>query len=115
MYNIVVMALKKSTTMDEAISTTSSILKNEPVERAAFFGSFSRGDVSEESDIDILVEPDYDSSFSYLDLVRLERDLSDKLGQKVDLLTFNSLNPHMKDKVNKEAKIFYERQGQGQG
>lgn len=103
------MTNKSPDAVEEAINTTSTILGNHPIKRGALFGSFARGSDTESSDLDILIEPDYSSGFSYLDLVRLEREISKAVGKKVDLLTFNSLNPHLKTRVLNEAKTFYER------
>jgi predicted nucleotidyltransferase len=49
------------------------ILKNHSVIHAALFGSFARGEASEQSDIDLLVE--LPESKSLLDLVELKLDL----------------------------------------
>ena len=49
------------------------------------FGFFARGDNKKGSDIDILVE--FKESPSLLTLIKLENDLSDILGIKVDLIT----------------------------
>ena len=53
------------------------------------FGSFARGDYKKGSDIDILVE--FKVSPSLLTLIKLENDLSEILGIKVDLV-YRSLN-----------------------
>ena len=49
------------------------------------FGSTARGESNQESDIDLLVK--FAEKKSLLGLVRLERELSEALGRKVDLLT----------------------------
>jgi predicted nucleotidyltransferase len=43
-----------------------------------------------------------------LELATLERNLSESLGIKVDLLTENALSPHMADKVHEEMMVIYE-------
>ena len=76
------------------------VLKKAGVKRSSIFGSYVRGDNTVDSDIDILVElPD---GKSLLDLVRLEKQLESALGKKVDLLTFNSIHPLLKDYINKD-------------
>ena len=57
--------------------------------RLAFFGSFARGDNKKGSDIDILVE--FKESPTLLTLIKLENDLSEILGIKVDLITTGDL------------------------
>jgi uncharacterized protein len=76
------------------------ILLQHDVKRAAFFGSFARGEQTENSDIDILVE--FKGKKSLLDLVGLQLDIEDKVGTHVDLLTYDSLLPSIKERVLKE-------------
>jgi predicted nucleotidyltransferase len=83
------------------------ILKRQGVTKAAFFGSFVRGETKKDSDIDLLVNLRKDKSL--LDLVGLKIELEEKLGRKVDLLTYNSLHPLLRDRILKEQKIIYER------
>ena len=83
------------------------ILKRQGVEKAALFGSFIRGEAKKRSDIDILVN--FSGKKSLLDLVRLQFILEDKLGKKVDLLTYDSLHPLLRDIILKEQKIIYEK------
>ena len=78
------------------------VLKRFGVKRASLFGSSARGEDREESDIDIIVE--FEAGKSLLDLAGLKIELEEALGRKVDLLTFNSLHPLLKDKILKEQK-----------
>jgi predicted nucleotidyltransferase len=77
-------------------------LKRFGVKRASLFGSSARGEDREDSDIDILVE--FEAGKSLLDLAGLKIELEEVLGRRVDLLTFNSLHPLLKDKILKEQK-----------
>jgi len=61
------------------------------------FGSYSRGEQREGSDIDFLVR--FSRRKSLLDLVRIERQLSEVLGMKVDLLTEGSVSPYLIDGI----------------
>jgi predicted nucleotidyltransferase len=78
-------------------------LKRFGVKRASLFGSLARGEDREDSDIDILVE--FEAGKSLLDLAGLKIELEELLGRRVDLLTFNSLHPLLKDKILKEQPI----------
>jgi predicted nucleotidyltransferase len=80
-------------------------LKNEGVKRISVFGSYVRGEEKEESDIDIIVE--FSERKSLLELVRIERELSEFLGIKVDLLTEQSISPYLIDSIRKEMEIIY--------
>jgi len=73
------------------------VLQKNGIKRAAFFGSIVRGEMTDESDIDILVE--FEGRKSLLDLAGLKLDLEDALERRVDLLTYRSLHPMLKDKI----------------
>lgn len=70
--------------------------------RIAIFGSYSRGEQTAQSDLDILV--DFDIKINLFDLIGLEQELSEMLGIKVDLVTERSLNPRLKEYILKEIK-----------
>jgi uncharacterized protein len=72
------------------------------VETIDIFGSYARNEASDKSDIDLLVTystNDYDHSTVYA----LKNYLRRKLGVKVDVVSKEFLNPHIKDQVLKEA------------
>lgn len=83
-----------------------SILKRQGVTKAAVFGSFARGEVGKRSDIDILVNLKKDKTL--LDLVGLKLELEEKLGRKVDVLTYKGIHPLLRDIILSEQKIIYE-------
>jgi uncharacterized protein len=70
------------------------------------FGSTARGEATEHSDIDLLVE--FSERKSLLDLVALERKISEIFGKKVDLLTEAALSPYLRERIKKELHILYE-------
>jgi len=71
------------------------------------FGSFVRGDGTAGSDIDILVR--FNESYSLLQLVRIENELSGKLGIKVDLVTEGSIkNERVKRSIHQDLKMIYQ-------
>jgi len=76
------------------------VLKNHDVVRAGLFGSTVRGEARKGSDIDILVE--FRGTKSLLDLARLEIELERKLKRKVDVLTYNSVHPLLRETILKE-------------
>lgn len=81
------------------------ILKNEGAGKIAVFGSYIRGEEKPKSDIDIIVE--FSERKSLLELVRIERELSEVLGIKVDLLTEKSISPYLIDTIRKEMEVIY--------
>lgn len=78
-------------------------LKQNDVKRASLFGSVVRGELSDESDIDVLVE--FKGKKSLLDLVGLKLELEEMLKRKVDVLTYNSLHPLLKDRILREQEV----------
>ncbi len=75
-------------------------LKKAGVTRSSIFGSVVRGEADGDSDIDILVELSEDKTL--LDLVGLELELKDILKKDVDLITYRSISPHLKDIILRE-------------
>jgi hypothetical protein len=78
------------------------VLKKYDVSRASLFGSVVSGEATEESDIDILVE--FRGEKSLLDLAGLKIELEELLGKGVDVLTYNSLHPLLKEKILSEQE-----------
>lgn len=66
------------------------ILRKRGVSKASIFGSFARQE-KKYNDIDILIK--FKKGKSLLDLCHLESELEERLGKKVDLLTYNSIHP----------------------
>lgn len=66
------------------------------VKEIGLFGSFSRGDFSEESDIDILVELERPIGWKYFSL---ELYLEQVFKRKIDLVTKNALKDQIKDNI----------------
>lgn len=73
--------------------------------RAALFGSVVRGDATTKSDVDLLIQ--FGARQSLLDLVGLKLDLLKLLRRKVDIVTYDSLHPLMRDAVLKEQEMIY--------
>ncbi|NQV72048.1 nucleotidyltransferase family protein [bacterium] len=73
------------------------IMRKHGVLTASVFGSVARGDASDLSDIDFLVE--FENGRSLLDLVGLRLDLADILRRKVDVVTPQSLHPGFRESV----------------
>jgi len=78
-----------------------SRLKKFDPQKVGIFGSFARGDNKKGSDIDILVE--FKKIPSLLALIKLENDLSEILGTKVDIVTTGALkNKRIKKSIKKD-------------
>ncbi len=71
------------------------------VKSIGVFGSYLRGEQSEESDIDILVE--FHSTIDLFEFIELEDFLSEILGSKVDLVMKDALKPRIRDRILRET------------
>jgi uncharacterized protein len=65
------------------------------------FGSLSRGEGREDSDLDLLVT--LGEGRSLLDLVGLKQDLEDLVKRPVDVVTEQALSPYLREHVLSEA------------
>jgi hypothetical protein len=77
------------------------IIAEHNVSNPRVFGSVSRGEDREGSDLDILVDASYD--ITYIDLDHLQNDLSRVLGIEVDVLTPGDLRPKARGRILSEA------------
>ncbi len=76
------------------------------IRRLALFGSVLRDDFRPESDIDVLIEfqPGVRVGLAF---IRLQDELSEILGHKVDLNTPGSISRYFRDEVLDEAEELY--------
>lgn len=87
-------------TSEEIKEKILDILKKAGVTHSALFGSTSQGKATEASDVDLLVE--FEKGKSLLDLAQLKADLEEALQKKVDVVTYQSLSPLMREQILKE-------------
>ena len=73
------------------------------VRSIAVFGSIARGEVTPQSDIDVLVEFDPIATPTLLDFIHLKHFLSDELRGEVDLVEKSSLIPELRDVILAES------------
>ena len=82
--------------------------KTQPVQRAWHFGSFARGDETPLSDIDILVQFD-EGGVSLLKHAAMICELEKILDRPVDIVPEKMLRPRVRESVNQDRKLIYER------
>jgi predicted nucleotidyltransferase len=66
------------------------------VKKIGVFGSYVRGEESDESDVDILVEFSEPIGWEFIDLMEF---LEKILGKKVHLATVRALKPQLREKI----------------
>ena len=79
------------------------------IRKLSLFGSILTDRFRADSDVDVLVEFEPGTAVSYFDLVRMEMELSEVIGRKVDLRTPEELSRYFRDKVVASAALQYER------
>ncbi len=89
--------------IDEIKKTLIDVLRKHEVKKAALFGSIVRGEATEESDIDLLIE--FEGRKSLLDLAGLKLELQELLRRRVDVLTYKSLHPLLKERILSEQEV----------
>lgn len=71
------------------------------IKRIGIFGSWVRGEQTEGSDIDVLVE--FEKPVGFFAFIELEDRLSELLGVRVDLVTPDALKPLIKSYILEET------------
>ena len=92
-------------TMQKAIA---DYFKNQPIQKAWLFGSFARGEETPLSDVDLLVEYDK-GGISLLKHAAMICELEKILDRPVDIVQEKLLRPRVRENVNQERKLIYER------
>lgn len=81
--------------------------KAKPIKKAYLFGSYSRNENTENSDIDILVE--LDKNVGLFQFANIQLELEKLLKKPIDLVSVNGLSPHIGKYINNDKVLIYER------
>jgi predicted nucleotidyltransferase len=93
---------------DQIVREVSTYCKENGVKKLFLFGSYARGDATQSSDIDLLVEFQIGRQISYLDLLIIKSDFERILGSEVDLVEIASLvNPIRRKSILSERIPLY--------
>ena len=88
--------------------TIADYFKTQPVLKAWLFGSYSRGEQTKDSDVDIIVLLDKSRPIG-LKFFGMWNDLEELLGRKVDLVSDGTLLPFAQQSAEKDKILIYER------
>lgn len=88
-------------------------LSKQPIEKAWLFGSMSRGEERPDSDVDILVRFDPSGNVGLFQHAAMISELEELLMKSVDLVSESALFPWVRDNVDKEKILIYERKTAG--
>ncbi len=85
-----------------------ALCRRHHIRRLSLFGSVLRPDFRPESDVDVLVEFEPGKVPGFLKLYEIEVELSELLGgRKIDLVTRQSLNRRLRERVLAAARVEY--------
>jgi predicted nucleotidyltransferase len=97
------MSISTKTDVLALVADHQSQLKNFGVKRLGVFGSFARDEQDNTSDVDMLVE--FEPGCKTFDnFMHLAFYLEELFGRKVDLLTPESLSPHLGARILREVE-----------
>ena len=91
----------------EMIKTIQDYFKTQPVLKAWVFGSYARGEETEDSDVDILVDLDYSQPIG-LEFVQMQLDLQSLLRKSIDLVSSRGVSKYIKPYIDTDKKLLYE-------
>ena len=95
--------------MDTTVSQTiKEYFKNQPVDKAWVFGSFSRGEERTERDVDIMVSLIPGTRLG-LRFFAMNLELEQLLNRRVDLVIEGDLLPFAEESVNRDKVLVYAR------
>lgn len=86
--------------IEEIKQKAGPILSRYGAKRAGLFGSVVRRKTGKKSDIDVLVEIGQD--IGLLELIRIERELQEALGRRVDLVEYDAIKPLLRERILRE-------------
>lgn len=89
-----------------------SLCKQRGIKKLAIFGSAVRDDFKDTSDIDILIEFNIGFTPGFLGFVQIMDEISALLGgRKIDLVTYQSIDPRLREEILSEAEVQYDKAG----
>ncbi len=101
-------------TTEQIKTVVSDYFKDKPVKKVYLFGSYARGEADEKSDVDLLVDLDYEKKIGW-QFFGWYQDLQKVLLKKTDVVPNAEKPEHTSnwqfiERVNKEKKLIYEKE-----
>lgn len=100
-------------TTEQIKNTVSEYFKDKPVKKVYLFGSYARGEANEESDVDLLVDIDYEKGVGWQYFIWFE-ELEKVFAKKTDVISNVSRPEHTSnwrliERINKDKVLLYEK------
>ena len=93
-------------TIEDIKKRSKEVFRMYPVKRVSVFGSFAKGQQTEESDIDMIIR---DSDIGILDISNMQQQLSDLFHIKIDLVEEDDLSEVFKFLIKDDEVVIYEK------
>jgi predicted nucleotidyltransferase len=93
--------------VDLSLEVISEICSKYQIRELSVFGSALRDDFGPNSDIDVLVEFIPGHTIGLIEYIGCQMDLSQALGRRVDLVSKNSLDGHMRKQILESSRVIY--------
>lgn len=84
-----------------------TMFKEQGVSYLGLFGSYARGEETQQSDVDLMI--DFDETKSLFDLADIKIQLQEKLGKKVELSLRGHIKESLKSYINEDLITVYEK------
>ena len=103
--------MKKDYSVNEIRDILRPVFESAPVYSAILFGSYAKGQATEKSDIDIVI--DSHGELLNINFYGVLEDITQALGKPVDLIEMSEIRPEspIKDVLMNEGVVLYDRQG----
>lgn len=109
-YRTFINEFKRDSMNANIVENIQKYFRTQPVVKAWLFGSYSRGEETSESDVDILVQYDRKNyRVGLFTIVGIKQHLQELLGREVDLVEDGSLLPFAAESANRDKVLIYER------
>src|ERR1035437_74671 len=91
------------------VQILANYFRSKPVKAVYLFGSWARGDADCESDIDLLLERDFDVA-AQINIPQCQLDLKALLSRNMDLFQHHKLQKYWRPWILKESILIYKKQ-----
>ncbi len=88
---------------------TIELKKYPAIEHAWLFGSFSRGDETYKSDIDLMIDVPLKNNFSMFDVFQIQEDLQSTVNRKFDIVMAGALKSFAWETAKSDLKLIYDK------
>jgi predicted nucleotidyltransferase len=104
-------------TLEQIKKLVEPVAKKYNLKALWIFGSYARGEATEESDVDILIDYTDSKVVSLFDMIRLNDEIKDVINKQIDLISTDGLyntkclftGTKFADEVSKQRVMLYEQ------